>query len=187
MADRVECFLLTPSEYAQESLRRYSSTQDEKCFPFGYHNASVPIGTLPFPHSDLDGKPGKGIGHEDPRWPKTCACGYVFQDTDAWQHNIIRLYQRSDHVTLMTTLAEAPIGALWDADWYNWKGPDGRCLVLKTPGGDWVIDGPSSSNDGSKGPPWTRTGEVPMVTASPSIHFPGKFHGWLRNGILESC
>lgn len=88
---------------------------------------------------------------------------------------------------MSTTLSEAPVGAMWTADWYDFKGPDGHCLVVRTPGGDWIVDGPSMNNDGSRGNPWQRSGEIPKVTANPSIHIPGKYHGWLREGFLESC
>ena len=189
MGDRVQCFLLSPAEYAQASLRRFTFGTDAMCPLRTYgHDASVNLGVEPYPFSEYEGEPGKGIENDDPRWPKACECGYTFKDEDQWQHNLVRLYKRGDHATLMTTLAEAPVGSMWVADWYEkFKGPDGKCLVVKTPGGDWIVDGPSTNNDGTRGNPWTRTGEIPRVTASPSIHFPGKYHGWLRNGFLEDA
>jgi hypothetical protein len=62
----------------------------------------------------------------------------------------------------------------------SWRGPDGRCLVLKTPAGDWVIDGPASG-----GGRWERTGVPPLITARPSILIPGQYHGWLTAGVLS--
>ena len=86
------------------------------------------------------------------------------------------------------TLEPAPVGAMWDADWFagetgshglNYsRNPDGIVLCVRCPGGDWMVDGPSSSN-GS----WSRTGTVPNVTVTPSILQP-TYHGWLRNGEL---
>lgn len=184
----IECFFLRPAAYAQETLRRFVfSKTDTECPTSGYHNCSVDIGVVPFELSDLGGRPGSGIGHDDPRWPTACACGYQFKPEDEWQHNLTRLYWRSDHSAMRCTLRDAPPGAMFYADWYDWKGPDGKCLVVVTPAGPWIVDGPSMNNDGSRGNPWTRTGEVPKVTVSPSIHIPGKYHGWLRNGILEAC
>jgi hypothetical protein len=181
----IECFLLRPATFAQETLRRFVfSSSNSDCPKHGYHTCSVVIGTAAFPLSDLEGMPGQGIEHGDPRWPTTCACGYQFKPEDEWQHNLTRLYWRSDHLAMRCTLQDAPPGALYYADWYDWKGPDGRCLVVVTPAGPWIVDGPSMNNDGSRGSPWTRTGEVPKVTASPSIHFPGKYHAWLKDGYL---
>lgn len=35
---------------------------------------------------------------------------------------------------------------------------------------------------------WERTGDtIETLTLSPSIHCVGHWHGWLRNGVLESC
>ena len=184
----IECFFLRPAAFAQETLRRFSLSNDSSACPItGYHTCSVDINVVPFELSDLDGKPGEGIDHDDPRWPTSCACGYQFEPEDQWQHQLTRLYWRSDHLAMRTTLQKAPVGSMYYADWYDWKGPDNHCLVVSTPGGPWVVDGPSSNGNGTKGNPWTRTGEVPRVTANPSIHFPGQYHGWLRNGVLEEC
>lgn len=92
----------------------------------------------------------------------------------------------------MTTTDKAPSGAMWYADWMEeyYRGMDGHSLVVRTPAGDWYIDGPSSS-----GGKWARQGDVPVVTVSPSIVIselrnpygvvlmPG-YHGWLREGRL---
>ena len=51
--------------------------------------------------------------------------------------------------------------------------------MLKTPGGDWILDAISS-----QGNFWTREGEPPNITAHPSI-ITGNYHGWLKNGILS--
>ena len=32
---------------------------------------------------------------------------------------------------------------------------------------------------------WTVTGTAPNVTVSPSIHAAGRYHGWLRDGVLS--
>jgi hypothetical protein len=83
---------------------------------------------------------------------------------------------------------DLPIGAMfYSNELYDIKrgvGPDGKCLYVVTPGGHWPVDHPSSDN----GPGWTRTGEPPNVTASPSINFVGRYHGFLQNGVLtDDC
>jgi hypothetical protein len=90
----------------------------------------------------------------------------------------------------------APVGAMWDADWYEGsklkdgrlynRNPDGVTLVVRTPGGDWIVDGPSFANREEVGS-WSRFGTLPNVTATPSILIPGKYHGWLRDGQLVEC
>jgi len=181
MGERIQCFLLRPSVYAEETLRRYS---DSPCLGLPGHDASIVIGTQPYPLSDCDGESGVGISQSDPRWPTTCSCGYTFTPEDSWQHRLTRLYWREDHISLRTTLDKAPVGSVYYADWYPWRGPDGHCLVVVTPAGPWVVDGPSRNQEGAKGGSWARTGKVPNVTANPSIHFPGKYHGWLKDGFL---
>jgi hypothetical protein len=83
----------------------------------------------------------------------------------------------------------APVGAMWDSPrWHDCeafhKGDDGMVLTVRTPGGDWTIDAPSS-----KGGYWSRSGVAPRITASPSIliQTDKTYHGWLRDGWLEEC
>lgn len=190
MGGSIECFLITPSPYAEESLRRFTFSTEGHCpvTDSSGHNARLITGIIDYP---LDvGDDGTSTMHypqDDLRWPLICPCGYAFKETDEWQHNINRLYWREGDLQSRIVLSHAPPGSMYFADWYNWYGPDGRCLVVVTPGGPWVVDGPSRNNDGSRGNPWTRTGVVPKVTANPSIHIPGKYHGFLRNGFLEEC
>lgn len=95
------------------------------------------------------------------------------------------------HVPILTdageTIDPAPVGAMWDADWFAGSAfgglkydryADGVVLCVRTPGGDWLVDGQSSS-----GGCWMRTGIIPKVTVTPSILQPN-YHGWLRDGHL---
>lgn len=174
----IACFFLTPMAFAQQSLRRFTLNGTCSGAPWG-HNARVVTGSIEYP-GDLMGEGKDSTPHDDPRWPKVCAsCAYEFRPEDEWQTNLRRAMKRGDHGAMWTTIEDAPVGAMWYADWYPWKGPDGQCLVVKTPGGDWVVDRP---HEGGRG--WTRTGNPPFVTASPSIHFPERYHGWLRDGVL---
>lgn len=82
-------------------------------------------------------------------------------------------------------IPSAPVGSMWNADWFaetNQKpGPDGMWLIVKTPGGDWFIDGPSNNGNG-----WTREGTAPNITAHPSIETANKkYHGFLTAGKLD--
>lgn len=185
MGRRVECFWSEPASVAEESLRRYASPikPDRQCpGKYGYHDANVALGTV----SLAPGERGGGaddIDHADSRWPTKCDfCDYVFAVDDEWQHNIDRCYQRTDNSTLFQ-LRNAPPGTMWDATWYPaklGKGPDGRSLFVVLPDGEhWFVDGPAINGGG-----WTRTGDVPRITARPSILTPG-YHGYLTDGFLE--
>lgn len=188
---KIQCVWLETMDECEIRLRRYTSSPGtpaaQECpGRFGYHNASSsPIGREAFPREN--GYQGDSTGthdHADPRWPAACECGYVFNEHDKRQVNRARLYRAPDGATYI--LANAPVGAMWDAPWYLEAGfakvtTDGICLFVKTPGGDWGVDCPAK--DGGF---WDRTGTVPNVTASPSILLP-TYHGWLRAGFLESC
>ena len=64
-------------------------------------------------------------------------------------------------------------------------GPDGHNLVVKTPAGDWQVDGKCVDGIG-----WERTGRPPKITVKPSFGL-GKgqqskwrYHVVLTDGIL---
>lgn len=182
----ITCFWLEPVARARRSLRRYYRTDggsQPACSTKGYHDADVACEELDLP-LDAPGSGDDDWPHDDLRWPPACACGYVFAARDYWQHNVNRLYQRSDTGELITLWGErVPPGAMWDADWMGdeYRGPDGRCVCVKTPGGSWLVDGPASN-----GGRWTRTGDPPKITVHPSISIgkPERYHGWLRDGVL---
>lgn len=75
--------------------------------------------------------------------------------------------------TRRAAVSPAPVGAMWDATWLKTKGPDGRCLVVRTPGGDWQIDGGV----------WQRTGAAPLLTVTPS-YAAGDYEAFLTDGHL---
>jgi hypothetical protein len=180
----VSCFVAERLQKYRRELRRFVWSSEQKCLgPYGYHTSTTILDTVPSP-PDEDDLEGTGVrpfvANDDSRWPKTCSCGYVYQDADQWQQNQHRLY-RDPSTGREFTLSEAPPGAMWFADWMTWTGPDGKTLVVMTPGGEWCVDGPSSNGSG-----WKRTGTPPNVTATPSISMP-RYHGWLTNGKLISC
>jgi hypothetical protein len=182
MTEEVDCFWLEPSSQVRVSLRRYS--RGRKCQAGkSYCNADVPLTVVPYEEGQAS---GDDWPHEDSRWPFRCAqCGHPFREYDHYQLNHTLLYQSNEDDSLMT-LAEAPPGAMWSADWYEGArppGPDGNFLMVRLPGGsDWFIDG------SAKGQPfhtssWSRDGEVPVVTVHPSVKSTN-WHGWLIEGVL---
>lgn len=119
------------------------------------------------------------------------------------------LYRRAD-TGETTTLAAAPVGAMWDASWYReqakdgvnprlfWAPVEGVNLIVKTPGGDWYVDGRASNCDQPDRPHrcWVRHGTAPDITvdkngdtcgAGAGSIQQGSYHGFLRNGWLEQC
>lgn len=190
----IKCFFLEPTEKRALYLRRYAGSST--CPEHGYHNAKVLI-LKDYPKDSPSTSILTAEQKADPLWPKACDCGYVFQETDMWQHFGQEIYRRTDTGEELPLL-EAPPGSMYYADWMLcgsekpgalFCGPDGHCLIVQVPGGQWVVDGPASNGPKNK-PGWTRSGTPPNVTASPSIgigeHYE-VYHGWLRDGILSSC
>jgi hypothetical protein len=135
-------------------------------------------------------------------------------------HDGKKLYRRSDTCEL-TTLSAAPIGAMWDAHWMAHEdlrtGPDGITLVVRTPGGDWMVDaecanctrtqwGPKEIDGVMREKVWLgrthycwvrhgdpRTGNVHVdkngntCSAGGGSILQGSYHGFLHNGELVPC
>jgi hypothetical protein len=196
----IRCFFLEPVCSVQKRyLRRYVG--NSSCPINGYHDAMVEIerAELRRPTDFIDERDPL---RRDPRWPKSCACGHVFEASSPWQLFSRQLYRRTDTGEEMT-LRDAPVGAMWDATWYHdtpaYCGPDGRSIVVKTPGGEWMIDSRASNctlpND-REHKCWIRHGTPPDLTVDKngktcaagagSIQL-GNYHGFLRNGHLEEC
>jgi len=181
MADGIACFMVALTGEMRRCLRRYASESECPVAP-GYHDARGQIEKCRATRDDAGHYDGGGSVEDfagDPRWPTDCACGYVFAESDARQVFVELLYGNGEGREM--TIAEMPPGAMFDVAWTHEKGPDGRSLAVKLPGGPhdvWFIDGPSTS-----GGYWTRTGEPPRLTVSPSILTP-KYHGFLRDGTL---
>jgi len=191
----IRCFWLTPLQRFQEYLRRYARDIKAGC-PAStnyYHEGITVLGEVQRPSDLIPDATGRAMNHHpaypetDERWPTECACGYRFTPDDHYQHNLVKLYQAEGppYTDQLFTMNEAPVGAMWDAYWYSSSGPDGLCIFVRTPAGDWGID--LKSEDG-KG--WTRTGTPPGLTVTPSILIKTKnvtYHGWLRGGHLVEC
>lgn len=207
----VKCFMLDPTLRVRRYLRRYTPVEIRQskpvrnCSVHGYHDARVFVDIAEI-EQDKEGcwAVGSGDGEQllyfvgDERWPKACECGYEFVEADERQVFAARLYRRSD-TGEQIELGKAPPGAMWDATWYpeDWRGPDGKALMVVLPNGDhWHIDGMASNctkpND-KEHRCWIRHGQPPNLTVdkqgnscaagSGSIHA-GNWHGYLRNGEL---
>jgi hypothetical protein len=194
-------FFLEPTERYRLALRRYAS-RDEPC-PNGcsYHQAMAPIGE----GQGEEVTNGDRHPHDDPRWPAQCeGCDYRFVDGDVWQLFTDRIYRRAD-TGEETTLRSAPVGACWNAAWLAdldspwYHGPDGRCLYVRTPGGDWCPDHRASNctlPDDSDHKCWVRHGRpedgtlhvdkegVTCAAGAGSIGHEDQWHGFLHHGQL---
>lgn len=140
---------------------------------------------------------------DDALYPAQCACGYQFAPGDHKSRGMRRVFVRQD-TGEEVILGQAPIGACWDADWYREDvksprtGPDGRYLIVKTPGGDWAIDSRASNctrKDDNTHRCWVRHGKPEDGTlnvdkngdtcaAGAGSIMCGSYHGFLRNGFL---
>lgn len=151
---------------------------------FGYHNAGWDVDELHAP----DVMEYAPMARSDSRWPTQCACGYMFSPDDEFLFYARRLYV--DDAEHWTTLDTAPVGSLWLAPWMTfsvrptpnglWAGPDGLCVVVRTPGGDWWVDGPGADPQ-RRG--WERTGSPPGITVTPGIQMP-RWTGRIEQGKL---
>jgi hypothetical protein len=195
----IKCFLIEPTQNTVRHLRRYSNNNG--CSG-SYHNADVFFDIRPSSEHRLH----ELLDKSDPRWgavSKCQKCGYAFADSDEWQMFCQDQYRRVDTGEL-TTLREAAVGAMWYADWmtrgdrqgWSYRGPDGRCLVVRTPGGDWMVEQRASNctmPDDNEHRCWVRHGAPPVVTVNKAGHTCaagagsiqcGSYHGFLTNGEL---
>ena len=193
MGSRIQCFMIEPTSRTIRTLRRFTLDESKCSGTYSYHNGQTPFGEGKC-HEDTTDSGYKvwrwddeveDPAHDDSRWPVKCdQCEYLFKPEDSWQVFREVIYVNKDTGQEMT-LRNCPPGAMWDADWYPEKGPDGKalCVALPPRGGDdsWHIDG--YAKGGGK---WSRTGTAPNITANPSILTP-RYHGFLRAGYLEEC
>jgi hypothetical protein len=205
----IKCFFIEPT--SQLSVRLIiDGPRTEKC-PLskgweGQHSAE----SEPF-RVTLDMGPGEHdwalldslVPETDPRYPKQCECGYVFSE-DAYRGRVTsRVHRNAETGEEYDAPDSAPVGAMWDAYWMpespEFRGPDGRSLTVKTPGGDWNIDSRASNctmPDDKVHKCWVRHGEVPNITvdkagetcgAGAGSILCGSYHGFLINGELVQC
>lgn len=191
----VKCFLLEEINLVRRYLRRfhYDCEAASRTIMNFLEDVDWPVGTFIEVKDGLDG----GIPLDDPRWPTKCNCGHEFDLTDPYQVFVDRLYRRADTGEIMPH-RDAPVGAIYDAWWYPFKGPDGKSLVVKCPpnGREWAIDSRANNctmREDNEHRCWCRHGEAPNLTVDKngytcnagggSIAMPD-WHGFLRNGEL---
>jgi hypothetical protein len=89
------------------------------------------------------------------------------------QHPNTDLYRVPGHESWNLTWNDLKPGAMyWDT-----RFDPGERLSVKLPNNaEWLID--------RRPPIWTRTGEPPNITVTPSINHQGQYHGHLSAGIL---
>lgn len=198
-----ECFMVEQTDRVRRWLRRYTSPDAVGAWTCegGWHEAMAQIEDGPAirysdeHHEDLVRTEPMSWPRDDPRWPTECGhgCGYRFTGTDEWQLFYEVIYrapaQGGRELLIRDDLDRSAVGAMWWARWLPraWWGPEGQgCLCVVTPGGMWPIDGPASRPGGGESAPgaWTRTGEPPAITVAPSINLVGRYHGFLRDGVL---
>jgi hypothetical protein len=202
----IPVFYIEKSNRFRISLRRYSFLASKRECPNRKfcHDSSVFL-----EEKELEEQPSSGDvhPHDDSRWPKQCDCGYVYQEDDEWQLRYDRLYIRKDTGQTYTLNVDGPpVGAIWNAEWFvGVKGhvhntEDGRILVCKTPGGEWIIDSYASNctRPGEEHACWVRHGKPEDGTlhvdktgdtcqAGAGSIMCGGWHGFLHNGHLVQC
>lgn len=211
-------YWLEPTETVAVGLRRYCHTGGSgwTCGD-GYHSALAFTGEAPALYVERDGRRSLDVRpatvRDDPAWPRSCRCGYVFAEDDPWQDWQELIYRRTDtgeHVTLRDRQpsdvggpAPAPPGATWDAWWMPdaWRGPDGIALMARCPNGHhWTVDGRASNctlPDDRVHKCWVRHGDprdcrvsvdkngVTCAAGGGSIQA-GDYHGFLTNGVFTA-
>lgn len=200
---RIRCFMTVPTRRAALYLRRYC----EGSVGGHYHNAmSARFRIVDVELNEEEGwwnVPPQNIPHNEEAWPTHCECGYEFKDTDIWQEFADRIYEAVAPDVGAWPHSEMPPGAMFFCHWltqsFFWDNSEGDCLVVKTPGGEWVIDARASNcmmPDENTHRCWIRHGVPPNITVDKNGHTCGAgagsilqsdYHGFLRNGYLEDC
>ena len=200
---KIPVFWLEATDQNRRFLRRYSSGRKGHCPESGCHNARVEIERGPDVvvngYSIAESPP-----MDDTRWPTQCSCGYVFAEDDHYQLFSEHIYRRSD-TGGEETIRDASPGAMWDAWWLGRKGPDGISLMVKTPSGDWFVDGRASNctmPEDNEHKCWVRHGNPKNPQGSEPLHVDKNgntcgagagsigqeaYHGFLHNGYLRAA
>lgn len=181
----------------------------------GYHNAHTALGRRPAQkHVRSFAGREEAYAHSD-KWPTHCACGYEFVDEDDYQEFTQSLYAdiSGKEWSLRDAPPGAYWFAPWifnskayqdpnhpkheEEKLRRQRGLEGKShlairyyeewaairdpVVVSCPNGDeWLID--SIANNG---PGWTVTGQLPLITVSPSIQT-GRYHGFLQEGVFTA-
>lgn len=198
--------------YSKVSISVYSKdagcAKSKNTAPYNWHRAEVMLPDI-YPRGAEPSLPS--LDDKSLPWPTVCACGFAFTAENSNRSAGGQTsYRRIDTGEIIGRLANAPVGACWDLEWYRareffqddgkpyWLGPDGRILCVKTPGGDWVIDSRASNctmKDDTAHRCWVRHGSPEDGTlhvdkngntcaAGAGSIMCGSYHGFLHNGNL---
>jgi hypothetical protein len=200
--------MLERTDLFRQVLRRYTYSNRVECQaqPGWGHDASVQLEPLVSIDTDLEGAIFESADN-DPRWPTKCAaCDYVFTDEEEAQSMAHRLYRKPCGTLVGTRDLDrsSDAGAMWFVPWYDqiFKPQLEHCLVVLTPGGEWVVDSQATNctiadDRGQEGHHcWSIEGTLPKITvgkrgptcgAGAGSILCGTYHGFLRNGRLEAC
>lgn len=205
---RIKCYFLEPTNFYRKTVRRYSYRQSEEILcpnrqPW-VHDAELLIA------DKFESLEQLSSGHtaeiDQLTFPTKCDhCDYLFAPEDERTVNNKIYYKRSDNGELVT-MHDAPPGAMWYCPWYEgfYRSQDSdpkNVLVVKTPGGDWVIDSRASNctrKDDNIHFCWIRTGDP--RTGNITVHKNGNtcsagagsilqdsYHAMLQDGWLIDC
>ena len=171
--------------------------------PNGYHRGERTLARF----SSAADMPKAWPADDDPIWPAACDhCGATFTDANASRSSGSRaIMKRADTGEEMPD--KLPVGAVFENDWvadiasYR-RGPDGRVLIVVTPGGHWEIDSRASNctmPQENEHRCWVRHGRPEDGTlhvdknghtcaAGAGSIVCGNYHGFLHNGHLtDGC
>lgn len=191
----VQTFFCEPTGLVRGWLRRYVS--GSKCphpANHGYHNAErLVINEAPALFEATE-ETFKHFSKTDRRWPQTCECGYVFNDDCSWQYMTRKIYRRLDtgqtFVMRPPFGEQAPLGAMWDANWDNEDpsldrriGADRIALQVMIPYGHvWTPDARASNCTS----PCKHCGVEYQFHKTPNCSNPGDGREWTRGQYQDS-
>ena len=199
---RIRCFVVEPADHYTPII---GVMEDGPCMRLGNRETSLHSARVELPARAVvdDEEKCPSIADASLPWPTHCECGHEFTEAANRYSGADRKYRRPDTGEEFA-LRDAPPGALWRATWYedndkNWCGADGQAWVCQTPGGSWHIDGRANNcakPDDHTHRCWVREGVAPDFNVSKNGNtcsagagsiLCGGYHGFLRNGYLESC
>lgn len=211
MSERFKVFFCEPTGRSVRSMRRYSSSSADCPGMQGmhsYHNAHAPLDIVEHGATRSGDYVPSWVTKNSPEimarpdWPTKCkACDYVFTPEDEFQVFAVTEYRRADTGELLAK-NNLPVGSVIDAWWMERPGPDGRCLAVETPAGQWIIDSRASNctlKDDDVHRCWVRHGRPEDGTlhidkngntcaaGAGSIDMGGRWHGFLHHGELYRC
>lgn len=188
----IALFIAEPTGVWRRRLRIYArdATPCPARTDGSYHEAVVPIEDTTVDPTASDGyvhikADAGGIAADDPRWPTSCACGYVFTDEDVrqnrqvWHDDVFRAPDGSEF-----TDRDPPVGAMWRARWIPDRDGIESYIVQLPDGFSWI-----TTQQSMKGECWNVTGTAPKITVTPSIFCrpnadPPGWHGFITDGVI---